>query len=330
MSKQHFDFFGLPPELRMVVYEYYCAANTTTDYGLLFEDSPPNALVKTSKNVYQEGICIYKAAQQSHAHDQDQLFTAITSALHTYIDVPIVLPVVGGGYIPIVMRMPKHPTALAAAQGLFEHGDVSCPYDHSQPLWRGSCGCDFPRALDTACSTCVHFLRVALYLTAFPRRVFYLLENDGSGELNAHGRQVAQYIEAHAIEPRAEFTCVRAYAVDFLRLELDKQEFIELRCNVRFDAVREFYRNHEQWSAAFEEGRIHSIEMELMWPKLKAFEDFERQYAEGELEWRDMYERRAEITREKWEQEGSRVHELVPRVGSFWTEKYMNAFRDLT
>jgi hypothetical protein len=95
-------------------------------------------------------------------------------------------------------------------------------------------------------------------------------------------------------------------------MEMDRQEFIDLRCNIRFDAVMEFYNRCEAVGEPFEEWIIDLIERAILWPDLKAFEDFKQKYADGELEWHWKYEARAKRMREKWESEGSRVYELVP------------------
>ncbi len=50
----------------------------------------------------------------------------------------------------------------------------------------------------------------------------------------------------------------------------------------------------------------------MMWPELKAFEDFEEKYRGGELKWRYDYEQRALKMQEEWRGAGSRVFELVP------------------
>jgi hypothetical protein len=69
-------------------------------------------------------------------------------------------------------------------------------------------------------------------------------------------------------------------------MELDRQEFIDLRCKVRFDAVTKFYDECEPLGVPFEEWIIDSIERDMLWPELKAFEDFQDKYAHSEIQWR--------------------------------------------
>jgi hypothetical protein len=155
-----------------------------------------------------------------------------------------------------------------------------------------------------------------VYFTA--KLQFELLSGDFDGGLREIGQGVAPLVQALPFDHEAEFHCPRNYGVDFWRMEVDRQEFIDLRCNIRFDAVMEFYKRCEQQRAPFQEWRVYSIEREMLWPAFKAFEDFQRKCVDRELDWHSEYKRRAKRKQEKWRSEGSRVLELVTPEAEYY------------
>lgn len=229
MSDGHFNFFGLPAELRSAVYECYFGSSTATDFELLLDEHPNNAILATSKRIYKESIGLFKITRK-------QVFDCRHDLMYrVYFELENLLIASKGKR--------KHRAAFDASLDLTISDSGPYRSRHESPTMVPCCeltGTISPftgRSLPS-CNTCMRYMRLALYLSAFPHVKYNLLDNAGNGtRLNDAGTEIKKYINAHKVRPSEEFRDPLRFAVNFLRLELEKQRFIHLRYKIQLATI---------------------------------------------------------------------------------------------
>ncbi|KAK5123628.1 hypothetical protein LTR85_002666 [Meristemomyces frigidus] len=123
-------------------------------------------------------------------------------------------------------------------------------------------------------------------------------EIDGSGSLTDFGLEVQAYCEAwDALDEKDSFSRQATYALDWWRLEFNKQGMIDIRCRVRKAAVEQALgmraetvhtaftvaEHHEEYVTSIEKTTCDGME---------AFEVFNQEWYGGCLDWRKEYDRR--------------------------------------
>ena len=307
-----FDLLRLPAELRTIIYEFYFTSDSLTDLHLIIHPTPDSNLLATSKGTHKEALLTYENARRQYQSRREQVWQTLIDKLKSKLRVVFTQ----FGIVDHDVRRLR--TAVSAAENIKVGRRIvsAAPqsHRHGRAPWR--CDCDFTAPLHQKCRICSYLLLLAVYFSAFSEQLPSLLSEHFHGGLSEMGAEIHSYLQALPYDFVADFHCARDFGVDFWRFELDKQEFIDLRCNIRFDAVKEFYYKYDCLESEFNEIDIYGIEKEMMWPELKAYEDFEVKCVFRKLQWEDEYERRAAKMQEQWREEGSRVFELIPPKAS--------------
>ena len=236
----------------------------------------------------------------------------ITDALDSQFGTHLVAIMLG--IVPRDHRLCRLRTAAIVAKDFKDGRAIICsdPQTHKHGHLHGGCDCDLTAPLVLDCQIWPRLLQSAVFFSLWGSQYPRLLSEDFHGGLNDLGAEMQADFQALPFNSTSDFHCARNFGIDFWRLELDKQEFIDLRCNIRFDAVMDYYYRSEQLFVSFSEGNVCRIEEEMMEAELRSFEHFQDNHLYEELEWRDEYTRRVARMQERWRVEGTRVFELVP------------------
>jgi hypothetical protein len=274
MPSSQFDLLGLPAELRTLIYEYYFTSDSVTSLRLAICPTPDTDLLATSKFIHNEASLIYDKARQEYQSQRAQVWQSLTDELDLKLGSHLLAAMVG--LAPRGHRLCRLRTAASVAKDFNIGRAIICsdPQSHRHGQIPGGCDCDLPAPLVLHCQTCPYLLRSAVYFSVFSEQYPRLLSEYFHGGLNDVGADMQAQSQALHFDSTADFHCARNFGIDFWRLELDKPEFIDLRCNIRFDAVMDYYYRSECWFCPFSERNIRSVEEEMMEAELKCFEDF--------------------------------------------------------
>jgi hypothetical protein len=185
MPSTHFNFLGLVPELRAIVYDFYFMSNSRNDVSHVINPQPENNLLTASRLIYNEASPSYNDARRQHQSRRAQIWQEATHKLETWAR--SCRHAVGIG---LVLAEHSHCAWLTAANaaGLINRGiAVTCsnPQSHNHGPAPWGCGCDTSAPLNSACYMCSFFIRTAVYFTATTQ--LQLLSNDFHGGATSGG-----------------------------------------------------------------------------------------------------------------------------------------------
>lgn len=296
--KAYFDFLDLPPELREFVYTFTfdtCLASAVEK--LSHPRGPNSALLATCKLIHSEGGPTYARAAKLHRVRRKALLDRIAREL-------LLLPSLRSSYdnrqvsLGIKFKRQIERSVGFELQDRRDRGHYYVSCRHARK---------YTASFTEACNECQKMYSLAAWYTLHPDQAPRLLKRDGTARLTAFGDKAKRYTWSHLGRPYPSwkrFQSPRVFGQHWWAHELDRQRHVEKRCQVRKQAVEEYWRARGErpvvWrcvNEGIDEQTLSVIEKRIAGEEVKSFEEFSKEWVHGGVEWRGEYRRQAK----EWE-----------------------------